>query len=386
MAAVRPFRIAVEQAVLDDLHQRLQRTRWPGEIEAGGWQYGSNRAYMRELVDYWLNHYDWRTQEAALNRWPHFMTEIDGRDLHFLHVRGMGPDPLPLVISHGWPGSFVEMLDVIGPLTDPAAHGGDPADAFDVVIPSLPGYGFSAPSRQPGMTPRAIADLFARLMSEVLGYDQFGAQGGDWGAVITASMGKLHPDKLAGIHISMLGLRPNTGPGTPPLTQEEQAFLARQEAWRDDHTGYQRIQGTRPQTLAYGLTDSPVGLAAWIIEKFRAWSDCHGDLESSFAKDQLLTNIMIYWITGTIGSSIQLYYEAFHAQDAVRLGPNERVKVPTGFASFPGEPFSTIRAWVERAFHLVHWSEPAAGGHFAAMEEPDLYVEDVRTFFRALRS
>jgi len=382
--AVKPFRIDVPEAVLEDLRTRLLRTRWPGEIAGGGWTYGTNLDYMKELVRYWLEQYDWRAQEAALNRFPQFTALVDGLEIHFIHVRGTGPKPLPLIISHGWPGSILEMMEVIGPLADPAAYGGDPADAFDVVVPSLPGYGFSAHSHQPGMTPRRIAEIFATLMTDVLGYDRFAAQGGDWGAVVTAAMARAQPERVLGIHLNMLGVRPNTGPGTPPLTEEEQAYLRSVQTGREEEVGYQRIQGTRPQTLAYALTDSPVGLAAWIVEKFRAWSDCHGDLESSFTKDQLLTNIMIYWITGSIGTSIQLYYESAH-DSSLRLAPGERIETPVAFAAFPGELFSVIRPWVERALNIQQWSTPPQGGHFAAMEEPEIYVEDVRTFFRTLR-
>jgi epoxide hydrolase len=383
-AAVRPFTIEVSDAELEDLRERLRRTRWPGEIKDSGWTYGTNLEYMRELVRHWLDDYDWRAQEAALNRLPQFVATVDGIEIHFVHVRGVGPNPLPLIISHGWPGSFYEMMDVIGPLADPAAHGGDPADAFDVVVPSLPGYGFSAHSHQPGMTPRRIGQLFAALMTDVLGYARFAAQGGDWGSVITAAMARDVPERLAGIHLNMLGLRPNTGPGTPPLTEEEQAYLQRAQAGRDEEIGYQRIQGTRPQTLAYGLTDSPTGLAAWIVEKFRAWSDCAGDLDSRFTKDQLLTNIMLYWISGSIGTSIQLYYEAFH-DTSLRLGPGERIEVPTGYAAFPGELFGSLRPWAERALTITRWTDMPKGGHFGAMEEPALYVEDVRAFFRTVR-
>jgi pimeloyl-ACP methyl ester carboxylesterase len=381
---IRPFTLTVPQSVLDDLHERLRRTRWPGEITASGWTYGSDLAYMKDLVAYWLDGYDWRRHEAALNRLPQFVAPVDGLDIHFVHVRGVGPNPLPLLISHGWPGSFSEMAAVIRPLADPAAHGGDPADAFDVVVPSLPGYGFSAPATEPGMTPRTIARVFASLMTDVLGYRRFGAQGGDWGAVITAALGYDHPDRVAGIHLNMLGVRPNTGPGTPPITEEEQAFLKAGEAWRAEETGYQQIQGTRPQTLAYALTDSPAGLAAWIVEKFRAWSDCHGDLGSRFTKDQLLTNIMIYWLSGCIGSSVRLYYEARHGE-GIQLGPNERIATPAGYANFPGEPFHPIRSWAERALNIVHWTDMPRGGHFAAMEEPELFVQDVRAFFRKVR-
>ena len=382
--AVRPFTIDVPESVLDDLRERLRRTRWPGEIEDSGWTYGTNLAYMRELVRYWLEDYDWRKHEAALNRLPQFVATVDGLEIHFVHVKGKGPNPLPLIISHGWPGSFYEMAEVIGPLADPAAYGGDSADAFDVVVPSLPGYGFSQHSHRPGMTPRRMGEIFTKLMTEVLGYDRFAAQGGDWGSLITAAMAHDHPERLIGIHLNMLGVRPNTGPGTPPLTEEEQTWLKTVQAGRDEETGYQRIQGTRPQTLTYALTDSPAGLAAWIVEKFRAWSDCHGDLESSFTKDELLTNVMLYWVSGSIGTSIQLYYEAFH-DTSLRLGPGERIETPAAFAAFPGELFGTIRSWAERSLNLQHWGTPERGGHFAAMEEPELYVEDVRAFFRTLR-
>ncbi|MGH2584983.1 MAG: epoxide hydrolase family protein [Dehalococcoidia bacterium] len=382
--AVRPFTIDVPDRVLEDLRDRLRRAHWPGEIDGGGWTYGTNLASMKELVRYWLEEYDWRAREAALNRLPQFIATVDGLDIHFVRVKGNGPNPLPLIISHGWPGSFVEMVEVIGPLADPAAYGGDPTDAFDVVVPSLPGYGFSQHSHQPGMAPRRIAGIFVRLMTDVLGYQRFAAQGGDWGSIITAAMARDYPERLTGIHLNMLAVRPTIGPDSPPLTEEEQAYLQRVQSGRDEETGYQRIQGTRPQTLSYGLTDSPVGLAAWIVEKFRAWSDCHGDLESSFTKDQLLTNIMIYWITGSIGTSVQLYYEAFH-DPSMRLAPGERIEVPTGFAAFPGELFDANRAWAERAINIQHWSTPAQGGHFAAMEEPELFVEDVRAFFRTVR-
>jgi len=381
-STVRPFRLDVPENVLDDLRERLRRTRWPAEAPGAAWQYGTDLSYMKELVAYWLDGYDWRAQEARLNALPQFIANVDGLDVHFVHVKGQGPRRLPLLISHGWPGSFVEMLDVVGPLTDPAAHGGDPADAFDVVVPSLPGYGFSAPATEPGMTPRRIADVFARLMTDLLGYERFGAQGGDWGAAITTNLGRNHAASVAGIHLNMLIARPPQGESWP-LTDTEQTALRESEGWRNEETGYQQIQGTRPQTLAYGLTDSPAGLAAWIVEKFRAWSDCGGDLERSFSKDQLLTNIMVYWLSGSIGTSTRLYYESRHNLADSFVGG--RVEVPTAYARFPGEPFTALRSWGERAFNLVRWTEMARGGHFGAMEAPDLYVEDVRAFFRTVR-
>ncbi len=380
---VTPFHISVPDAALDDLRTRLRNTRFPGEVAGSGWDYGTNLAYLIDLVGYWLDRYDWRAAEAALNAMPQFTAPVRGLTLHFVHARGNGPAPLPLLFSHGWPGSFWEVHKILGPLTDPAAHGGDPADAFDVVAPSLPGYGFSQDPGTPGMDPGAIADLFADLMTETLGYPRFGAQGGDWGAVITSRLGHAHPDKLIGIHLNMLGARPFTGEGTPPLTEEERSFMAAAQRWRDAEAGYQAIQGTKPQTLAYGLTDSPAGLAAWIVEKFRSWSDCGGEVEHRFSKDDLLTNIMIYWVSGCIGSSVRLYYESRH--HPWMLGPGERIGVPTGFARFAVEITRPPRTWVERAFNLTHWSDFDRGGHFAALEEPELLVEDIRAFFRPLR-
>jgi pimeloyl-ACP methyl ester carboxylesterase len=380
---VQPFTIKVPDEVLDDLHERLRRTRWPGEVADSGWTYGTNLAYLKELVDYWLQRYDWRAAEARLNQLPQFTAQVQGLRIHFVQAKGNGPRPLPLLISHGWPGSFVEMVDVIGPLTDPGAYGGDPADAFDVVVPSLPGYGFSEQPTTPGMGPRQIGTIFASLMRDTLGYARYAVQGGDWGAVITGAMARDFPDQVLGWHMNMLGLRPNTGEGAPPLSEEEKAFLAEAGRWRDEETGYQAIQGTRPQTLAYGLTDSPAGLAGWIVEKFRAWSDCDGDIEKSFSKDELLTNIMIYWVTGCIGSSVRLYYESRHILGG--LGAGEKVSVPTGYAAFPHELTRPPQSWVERATNLHRFSKMPRGGHFAAMEEPELLVEDIRAFFRPLR-
>jgi pimeloyl-ACP methyl ester carboxylesterase len=385
-AAIRPFAIDVPDAVLADLRERLARTRFPDEVAGGGWTYGTDLAYLRDLVAYWRGSFDWRAAERTLNAMPQFMTQIEGRDLHFVHRRGKGPAPMPLLISHGWPGSFYEMAQVLGPLTDPAAHGGDPADAFDVVVPSLPGYGFSAAAQEGGMTTRRMGDVFATLMRERLGYRRFGVQGGDWGSAISAAMAFFHAPSVIGLHLNMLGVRPHVGEGAPPLTDEEKSFMARAQAWRNAEAGYQEIQGTRPQTLAYGLTDSPAGLAGWIVEKFRVWSDCGGDLERRFSKDRLLTNIMIYWVSGCIGSSIRLYYEQRH--NPWRMGPGDRIEVPTAYAMFPGEPISpdAPRSWLERCANVQRWTRMPRGGHFAAMEEPSLLVEDIRAFFRPLRS
>ena len=380
----RPFAIAVPEDVLDDLHERLRRTRFPGQVAGAGWDYGTDLGYMRDLVTYWTDVYDWRAAELALNRMPQFMATVEGLDIHLVHVKGEGPRPLPLLFSHGWPGSFWEVHRILGPLTDPAAYGGDPADAFDVVAPSLPGYGFSADTARRGMGPRAIARLFAGLMTDVLGYSRFGAQGGDWGAAITSWLGHEHSGAVVGIHLNLIGARPHTGEGAPPLTDAEQTFIAQFREWVQAEGGYQHIQGTKPQTLAYSLNDSPAGLAAWIIEKFRAWSDCAGNVESRFTRDELLTNVMIYWVTGCIGSSVRLYAEA-RTGPGLQLGPGERIEVPTAFARFPAELTRPPREWVERAYNLQRWSEFPRGGHFAALEEPEPLVDDIRAFFRPLR-
>jgi len=376
--SVDPFTIQVAEEVLIDLKQRLARTRWPDELPDAGWDYGTNLTYLQQLVNYWHESYDWRAQEHVLNTFPQFTTKIDGIHLHFLQVKGKGAQPMPLIISHGWPGSFFEMYKIIGPLTDPARFGGDPADAFDVVVPSLPGYGFSGPTNTRGVTVARIAEIFVTLMQE-LGYQRFAAQGGDWGSSISATLGRSYPDKLVGMHLNFLLLRSPTSQET--TTDEERRWRERLARFLTDGSGYSRIQGTRPQTLAYGLNDSPVGLAGWIIEKFRAWSDCHGVLESVFTKDELLTNAMIYWVTQTINSSTRLYYETFHQRET---DPG-RVEVPTGVAVFPQEIAVPPRSIAQQHYNIQRWTEMKAGGHFAALEQPQAVVEDIRAFFRPLR-
>lgn len=382
MTGVRPFRIEVPDAVLVDLRERLARTRFPSEVADSGWEYGTNLAYLKELTGYWRDGYDWRAAEAQLNALPQFMATVQGQDIHFVHVRGNGPNPVPLIFSHGWPGSFYEAYKIIGPLTDPAAHGGDPADAFDVVVPSLPGYGFSPDAGRPGMSCTRMADLFAELMTDVLGYPRFGAQGGDWGSFITARMGYAYPEKLIAIHLNLLGARPAVDPAQP-LTDAEKAMQAEGERYRQTEIGYFEQQSTKPQTLAYALTDSPAGLASWFVEKFRTWSDCGGDIERRFTKDELLTNIMIYWVTGSIGSAVRLYYE--NRRNPWALRPGEMITVPTGFARFAVEISRPPREWVARACNLVQFTDMPRGGHFAALEEPGLLVEDLRNLFRPLR-
>ena len=379
-----PFRIDVPEADLVKLRRRIEATRWPDEVDGAEWNYGSNLGYMRELADYWLNGFDWRDQERRLNELPQFTAEVDGQVLHFVHVRGRGPDPVPLLITHGWPSTFWEMYKLIPLLTDPASQGGDAADAFDVVVPSMPGYGFSGKPTAPGMSYRRVAELFAGLMTGELGYTRYGAHGGDWGGAVTASVAHAHPDDVIGAHVTLVIGAPHLGDGAAPLSEAEEAFMAEREQWRHEEGGYGHIQGTKPLTLAYGLTDSPVGLAAWIVEKFRTWSDCGGDVESVYTKDELLTNIGIYWFTGTIGSSVRLYYES--QRDPLRLGKDERIRPAAAVATFPKEIAHPPREWCERIFgDLRRFTDMPYGGHFAAMETPRELAEDIRGFFRELR-
>jgi microsomal epoxide hydrolase len=337
---------------------------------------------MKELVGYWRERYDWRAQEATLNRWRHFTVPLDGIDVHFIHEPGVGPAPLPLLLSHGWPGSIVEFERIIPMLTDPARFGGDPVDAFTVVAPSLPGYTLSFKPGQPRLGIVEIAELFATLMTDVLGYPRFAAQGGDWGAFITSVLGASHADKLAGIHVNLLAVRRDHAMPPNP-SEEEKRYLEELAYWMREETGYMQIQGTKPQTLAYGLSDSPAGLAAWIVEKFRTWSDCGGDVERRFSKDTLLTNVMLYWVTGAIGSSFWPYYARAHS--AWPISEKHPVKAPTAYASFPKEILHPPRAWAERVYNIQRWTEMPAGGHFAALEEPEVLAADIRAFFRPLR-
>lgn len=384
-AAIEPFTIDVPDSVLVDLKERLGRTRFPDQLEGAEWTYGSELSYVKELCEYWRDSFDWRAQERALNRFDQFRTDIDGLGVHFIHQRSKEKNALPLVITHGWPGSIFEFTKIIGLLTDPVAHGGKAEDAFHVVCPSLPGYGFSDIPKEPGFDSRRMAGIIAKLMAK-LGYGRYGAQGGDWGSIITVWMGYDDPEHVCGIHLNMVIGRPPKGTPeerTKGLTPKEIGDLAEMQKWGVTEVGYQAIQGTKPQTLGYGLNDSPAGLAAWIVEKWRTWSDCDGDVEKRFTKDELLTNIMIYWATQTITSSTRLYYEQ---RVAGQFGKNdEYVKVPTGCAIFPVELSRLPRAWVEKSFNITHWTEMDSGGHFAALEEPQLLAEDLRTFFRGLR-
>ena len=380
---ITPFRIAVPDSVLDDLRERLVRTRWPDQIPGTTWEYGSELATVQDLCRYWLDEFDWRAAEARLNEWPQFETDLDGLHVHFAHVRSPHPDAVPLCITHGWPGSIAEFTKIVGPLTDPTAHGGDAADAFHVVAPSMPGYGFSGPTTEKGVDIRRVARTNVALMAR-LGYERYGAQGGDWGAIATAEMGLIDADHLHGIHVNMAVPRPPKGDDRMAgVLPEEIEGLQAVADFREHESGYQHIQRTRPQTLAYGLTDSPAGLAGWILEKFRVWSDCDGDVLSRFTRDELLTNIMIYWVTGTINASTRLYYETFRAG---HLGTTDaRVEVPTAIAIFPKEIYRPPRVWCESVYNVQQFTRMPSGGHFAAMEEPGLLVDDLRTFFRNFR-
>jgi pimeloyl-ACP methyl ester carboxylesterase len=380
----KPFTIAIPQKALDDLSARLARARLPDEVTDSGWEYGTNLAYMRELLDYWRNTYDWRRHEQELNRLSHYEAEVAGLRIHFIHQAGCGPRPKPLLMLHGWPGSVYEFMRITPLLTNPEAHVGVSAgDSFTVIAPSLPGYGFSEHPRVAGMNVTAIADVMLHLMTEALGYRRFAVQGGDWGAVIGSRLAKAYPQHVLGLHLNMVGAFPAQGRDFSNLSEPEEQFLKEAERLRRTEVGYHLvIQGTKPQTLAYGLNDSPLGLAAWIVEKFRTWSDCAGDVERCFSKDQLLTNILIYWFTGTIGSSMRLYYE--ERRRPWRLAPGERVEVPTALAVFPKELVRPPKSWVERLYNLQRWTVMTSGGHFAAMEQPEALAADIRAFLRGL--
>jgi len=378
------FKLSVPAADIADLRERLARTRFPDRGPGPAWAYGTDVQWMRGLVEYWRDEFDWRDQESRLNAFPQFKVRLHEIDLHFLHVEGQGPDPCPLLLSHGWPGSVFEFLELIPRLTDPGRFGGDPVDAFTVVAPSLPGYGLSFAPGQPRFGVEEIADCFAALMTDVLGYERFGAQGGDWGSFITSRLAYSHGDRLIGIHLNLMPLRRDPKMLADPAP-EERKYLEELAAWLKEETGYQWIQGTRPQTLAFALTDSPAGLAAWIIEKFRAWSDCGGDLESVFSKDALLANISLYWFTGAIGSSFWPYYARMHRPWPI---PDDRaITVPTGHCEFPREILRPPKSLAARTYaDIRRWTVMPRGGHFAAMEQPDALAAEIRALFRPLRA
>jgi len=386
--AVRPFEVKITQATLDDLNERLARTRLPPSDAATTWEAGTSPAYLEQLLHYWRADYDWRAEEARINRFAHFLADVAGTTLHFIHERGAGPAPLPLVLTHGYPDSFLRFQKLIPLLTDPAAHGADARDAFHVVVPSLPGYGFSGQPRRTGGT-FDIGNLWHELMTRELEYPLFGAHGGDWGSTVTELMARSHSASVLGIHLTDVPFW-HAFQQPDDASPDEREFLKHNQEFLLGEGAYAMIQGTRPQTLADSLNDSPAGLAAWIIEKFQRWSDCNGDVESRFSKDELLTNVMIYWVTESIGSSFQPYYDLVNAgaprwiiQKAKEwLGSSA---VPAGFALFPKDIGRPPRRWAERFFNVQRWTELPRGGHFAAFEEPELLARELREFFRPLR-
>jgi len=379
--AIKPFRIHVDDAVLTDLKQRLGRTRFPGEITNSDWDYGTNLAYLKELVTYWRDRYDWRATEKRLNQFDQFTTNIDGVDIHFIHQRSKNPNAMPVAITHGWPGSFVEFTKIIGPLTDPAAHGGNASDSFHIVAISLPGFGFSGKPTERGYSPERIAGIIAKLMAR-LGYTRYGLQGGDWGSSISRFVAINDASHVAGLHLNFCLAGPPPGAKDPNegVTPAELERSRARQAFFGNERGYFLEQSTKPQTIGYALDDSPAGLAAWIVEKFRSWSDVDGVVEKKFTKDELLTNITLYWVTQSGASSARIYYENQRAKP-----PQKRVEVPTACAVFPKEISIAPRRWVEAQYNVTRWTEMPRGGHFAAMEEPNLLVNDMREFFRALR-
>jgi microsomal epoxide hydrolase len=377
------FTLSVPEPDLSDLRERLARTRWPDRAPGEAWAYGTDVGYLRELAEYWRNGFDWRAQEAALNAFPQYTVELHGIRLHYLHVPGKGPDPAPLLLMHGWPGSVFEFLDIIPRLTDPGAHGGDPADAFTVVVPSLPGYGLSFRPGQKRFGAGDIGDCLADLMTEVLGYRRFAAQGGDWGGFVASYLGVFHPQKLLGIHLNLLATRPDQAPPPNP-TEAERRYIEEIAHWQKEETGYTWIQGTKPQTLAFAMTDSPAGLAAWIAEKFRTWSDNDGAVESAISRDRMLGNISLYWFTGCIGASFWPYYARMHGPWPVPAG--RTVDVPMGYAAFPCEIRRPPRSIAERTYtDIRRWTQMERGGHFAAMEQPAALAAEIAAFFRPLR-
>jgi pimeloyl-ACP methyl ester carboxylesterase len=380
-AGIRPYRISVPQADLDDLRERLARTRWAADLPGTGWERGVPTAYLRELAAYWEKEYDWRAHEAALNAYPQFITTIDGTQLHFLHVRSAQPDATPLMLLHGWPGSVVEFIDLIGPLTDPAAYGGDPAGAFHLVIPSLPGYGFSGPLTETGWTDGRTAAALIELMDR-LGYDRYGVQGGDVGGFLAPLMGRAAPDRIIGIHVNALVTFPTGDPADlAAMTEGDRARNAARDEWQQRSGAYMQIQGTRPQTIAHALTDSPAGLLAWIVDKFQDWTNPAAALpEDAVDRNRILTDVSIYWFTATAGSAAHTYYERFN--DPSMWVPKERSSVPTAVAVFPTDV--AVRPFADKVHNVVRWSEFSRGGHFAALEAPDLLAADIRDFFGGL--
>lgn len=381
--AIERFHIRVSNEILEDLKARLDRVRWPDQLEDAGWERGTELSELQSLVSYWRNQFDWRLQESQLNDFSQFRCNVDGIDVHFVHERGKGPHPLPIVLTHGWPDSYLRYRKMIPLLTDPARYGGDPEDSFDVIVPSLPGVGFSGRPQRSGVNNYRVSEMWAKLMTEELGYKKFAAAGGDMGSGVTRYLAFNHPELLVGIHLTDIGIIRSlmNSQDQAELSEEELLYKTKAQEWISREGGYMSIQSTKPQTLAYGLSDSPVGLAGWLLEKFYAWSGCEGDLWQTFSKDELLTNIMVYWVTNTIGSSAHLYYDNTHS-----LPPLGRIEVPTGIALFKADILPPPKEWAMRNLNVTRWTSMPRGGHFPAMEEPELLAEDIRAFFRPLRT
>ncbi len=379
--AIERFQIHVPNEVLDDLNYRLDHIRWPDQLVTADWERGTDISYLQTLISYWREQFNWRKQETELNRFSQYRCNIDGADIHFVHERGKEPNPIPIILTHGWPDSYIRYQKIIPMLTDPAQYGGDPEDSFDVIVPSLPGFGFSSLPNHSGVNNSSVSELWVKLMTEELGYKKFAAAGGDIGSGVTRYLALNHPELLIGIHLTDIGIiRGIMAAQDAELSEKELQYKKSAQAWIAQEGAYMSIQSTKPQTLAYGLSDSPVGLASWIIEKFRAWSDCQGNLQQRFYNDELLTNIMIYWITNTIGSSANIYYENMHS-----LPSMGHIDVPTGIALFPADILLPPKEWAERNLNIVRWATMPSGGHFTAMEEPKLLAEDIRAFYKPFR-
>ena len=373
---IKSFKVNIPQIILDDLKSRIKNTRWTDEITGSGWTYGAGLNYMKELAEYWINEYYWRKTEEEINSYPNFIAEIDGYKIHFLHIKGKGKNNFPLIITHGWPGSFLEMMKIILPLAENSEF------TFDLIIPSMMGYGFSEKINKPGCNVRFMADLWFNLMKE-LGYEKFGAQGGDFGAGVSTALALKYPQNITGIHLNYIpgSYKPYLKEGEK-LTPEEIQYEKDEEEWFQREGAYAAQHSTKPLTLAYSLNDSPVGLCSWIIEKFSGWADCKGNIKNVFTKDELLANVTLYWVTETFHSSIRLYNE--NSKVPLHFSKDDYVKVPVGISRFPLEDPFPPRSYIERGYNIQHWTEIAKGGHFAAMEQPELFAEDIIKFFKSL--
>lgn len=381
MAELDSFEIRVPEAVLDDLRERIRRARWPEPLDDPDWTYGIEQGALKDLAGYWVDLYDWRKHEAELNCFPQWRTSIDGQKIHLVHVRSQHQDAIPLVVTHGWPGSVVEFAKIIGPLTDPEAHGGDGADAFHVICPSLPGYGYSQPNNAKGWQPARTGQAWAELMHR-LGYERYAVQGGDWGSFVSQYVARADPEHCFAVHLNFLFATPPSAEALEQSGEQGAEMFAGFQHYVQEESGYAQIQATKPQTLGYALHDSPIGLLAWIAEKFRTWTDCDGVIDNAVSRDALLTNVTLYWVTGTAPSAGRFYREARQSEV---FGPQPRLETPVGVAAFPKEIVRAPRAWLEETYNVVHWTDMPRGGHFAAMEQPELLVEDIRSFFRRWR-